>query len=108
MNVRQILVLAVLVPFLVFTEWVLYTEGFLGFWAQALGSPVALQLTADLVIALSLVLLWMGADARERGLPFLPYLALTLVLGSIGPLSYLIHREARARRRAHTAVSAPA
>ena len=106
MNVRQLLVLAVLIPFALFTDWVLYTEGFTGFWTQALGSPVALQLTLDLVIALGLVLLWMQADARESGVPFLPYLLLTLVVGSIGPLSYLIHREARARRRVPAAVRA--
>jgi hypothetical protein len=106
MNFRQALCLAVLVPFLAFTEWVLYTQGFTGFWAQALGSPVALQLTLDLVIALGLVLLWMQADARETGTPFLPYLLVTLVIGSIGPLSYLIHRESRARRRVPVPVRA--
>jgi hypothetical protein len=103
MTARLALCLAVLVPFLAYTEWVLATEGFLGFWAQALGSPVALQLTLDLVIALGLVLLWMRADAEETRTPFLPYLAVTLVIGSVGPLAYLIHREARRRRRAPAA-----
>jgi hypothetical protein len=106
MNARQTLALAVLVPFLAFTEWVLYTEGYVGFWAQALGSPVALQLTLDLMIALGLVLLWMQADARETRIPFLPYLLVTLVIGSVGPLSYLIHREAKARRRVRAAAPA--
>jgi hypothetical protein len=100
MTARQVLCLAVLLPFLAYTAWVLATEGYLGFWAQALGSPVAVQLTLDLVIALSLVLLWMWEDARATRMPFAPYLVVTLLIGSIGPLAYLIHREARMRRRA--------
>jgi hypothetical protein len=105
MTARLALCLAVLVPFLAFTEWVLAAEGFIGFWAQALGSPVAVQLTLDLVIALSLVLLWMREDARATRMPFAPYLVVTLVIGSVGPLAYLVHREARMRRRAPAAAA---
>lgn len=108
MTARQVLCLAVLLPFLAYTEWVLATEGYLGFWAQALGSPVAVQLTLDLVIALSLVLLWTWNDARATRMPFVPYLVLTLLIGSIGPLAYLVHREARLRRRVSSAASAVA
>ena len=50
----------------------------------------------DLTISLALIVLWMWSDAAERGLPFWPYAVVTLALGSLGPLAYLIHRELRA------------
>jgi hypothetical protein len=72
-------------------------HGYVGFF-EALGSTTAgLVVFVDLVIALTLALLWMLGDARERALPFWPYAALTLAFGSVGPLGYLIHRELRAR-----------
>jgi hypothetical protein len=47
---------------------------------------------ADLLIALSLIVSWMVRDARARGVSALPYVLLTLALGSAGPLVYLIRR----------------
>jgi hypothetical protein len=42
-------------------------------------------------------MLWMRSDSSERALPFWPYVLLTLALGSVGPMAYLIHRELRSR-----------
>ena len=50
----------------------------------------------DLVIALSIFLIWMVGDARERGIGYGKYLLLTATFGSAGPLAYLLHRELRA------------
>ncbi len=47
-------------------------------------------LFVDLTISLSLIAVWMYLDSRERGKPFLPYVLVTLFLGSAGPLLYLI------------------
>ncbi len=44
----------------------------------------------DLALALGLVLVWMWHDARARGRRFVPWLLLTLVAGSFGPLLYLL------------------
>jgi hypothetical protein len=46
----------------------------------------------DLTIALSLVTVWMVRDARQRGQSVAPFVVLTLLLGSVGPLLYLIRR----------------
>jgi len=100
MNFRAFLLLDVLVAFLVFTLWVIESIGYVGFFAQTLASPVGIQLLIDLVLSLSLALLWMRSDSKASGIPFAPYLVLTLVLGSVGPLSYLLHREVRSRRAA--------
>ena len=100
MNFRAFLLLDVLVAFLVFTIWVVESVGYVGFFAQALSSPVGIQLVADIFIACALALLWMRGDAKASGIPFAPYLVLTLVLGSVGMLGYLLHRELRSRRAA--------
>ena len=50
----------------------------------------------DLVITLSLVLVWMYLDSRERGEAFVPYALVTLFLGAAGPLLYLIRRRDKA------------
>ena len=50
---------------------------------------------ADLLIALGMVLTWMWADARRRGVSPLPYLAVTLLTGSVGTLLYLVRHGGR-------------
>ena len=98
MNQKSLALVGVLVLFSGLTVWAIGAHGgYVGFFEAAASTPAGIQLLVDVVIALTLALLWMHGDARERGLPFAPYLALTLVLGSIGLLSYLIHRELRAR-----------
>lgn len=90
------LVLAfVLLSFAAFTARVVADYGYLGFFGALLGNSVGIQAFLDLTIALALVLSWMRIDARSRSLPFVPYLLVTLGLGSIGPLAYLLHRAVR-------------
>jgi hypothetical protein len=87
----------VLAGFTAASIYAVEVHGYLGFF-EALGSTTAgVVAFIDLVIALTLAMLWMRSDTHERGLPFWPYALLTFVLGSVGPLSYLIHREVRAR-----------
>jgi hypothetical protein len=86
-----------LASFSALTLRALEVHGYFGFFAALLATPAGILAFADLVIALSLAALWMWNDARERELPVWPYLALTLVFGSAGPLAYLLHRELRAR-----------
>jgi hypothetical protein len=95
---RKILALeTVLVLFSGLTLWGVLAHGYVGFFEVLAGSAAGIVVFTDLVIALSLVLFWMWDDARERSLPFWPYALVTFALGSVGALSYLIHRELRAR-----------
>jgi uncharacterized membrane protein YfcA len=49
-----------------------------------------MQIFADLVIALSLVMVWMWRDAKNTGRNVWPWIIATLVAGSFGPLLYFI------------------
>ncbi len=99
MNARLVVLVAVLAGFSALTAHAFVTVGYFGVFDYELATVAGRQVLIDLVIACSLILLWMIGDARERGLPWLPYAALTLALGSIGPLAYLIHRELAPARR---------
>ena len=106
MTARQSLCLAVLIPFLALTGYVLASVGLVGFYDEISRSASTVLAGVDLTLSLGLVLLWMQGDARATQTPFAPYLAITLALGVAGPLMYLIHREARARRPVAGAVRA--
>ncbi len=95
MTTRQIVLSLVLLAFGAQTGFVFYQRGFE--WIPELfATSLSITVFADLVIALSLICLWMVADARQRGTSAWGYLALTLLAGSVGPLVYLIRREGRA------------
>ena len=92
MSLKQIGIGLVLADFTAFTAYVVYQYGYVGLFDLALANAATIQVALDLVIALSLVTLWMWNDARGRGVSAVPYLILTLMLGSIGPLLYLFRR----------------
>lgn len=95
MNEKQIGLSVVLVAFTGLTAVAVYEYGYIGFFEALLSNRVGWTALADLAIALMLVLAWMQRDARETGMSVLPYVVLTLALGSVGPLLYLIRREGR-------------
>lgn len=105
MSWKQILLGLVLIDFVALTAWVLVHHGYLGFFELALANSATRLMALDLVIALSLVAVWMWNDARERGVSALPYLIVTAIFGAAGPLLYLIGRE---RRGSSEAGHAPA
>jgi len=87
---RRLVAAVVLLPFAVFSSWVVWRHGYLGFLSLARAEPWALQMLLDLVIACTIAIGWMRADARRNGVNALPYVIATLALGSIGPLAYLV------------------
>ena len=93
MNLKQIGLLFVLADFTAFTAYVVYHYGYIGLFEAAMANAATLQVLFDLVLALTFFLVWMRNDARERGINMLPYAVMTLTLGSIGALVYLIRRE---------------
>ena len=107
MNAKQLGLSVVLLDFAGLTAYATYQYGVVGIVEAVTANAVTVTALADLVIALSLVLVWMWQDARERGTSLAPYVVLTLFFGSVGPLLYLIRRESGlSRRSAPLAVAA--
>jgi hypothetical protein len=106
MNWKLIALSAVLVDFSAFSAYAVWRHGYLGLFALAFTSAGTVQVFLDLIIALSLVMIWMVRDGRQHRIGVAPYLATTLLLGSIGPLLYLIRRE-RLLGRAPVPFAAP-
>lgn len=89
MNTR-ILAIAILIPFTLLTLYAVSQVGYIGIFEYHLHSPAGWQVIADLVIALVLVLIWLVPEARKAGRNPWPWVVATLLLGSIGPLLYLV------------------
>lgn len=110
MGKKELVLWCVMADFVALTGYAMFTEGYFAFMdaglAFATSSVWGAQIVADFLVALSVALGWCIADARKRDLAYWPFVALTLTLGSIGPLAYLIHRE-RAAASTPTAAGVP-
>ena len=95
MSGRLIALLVVIAGFGALSTLALMDVGYLGIIAPHFRSWGGAQVLTDLVIVCVLTCIWMSKDAREHGIAVWPFIALTLVLGSFGPLSYLVVRELR-------------
>lgn len=92
MRFERLVLGVVLAGFLAQTARVLTGVGFLGFF-ESVGLNEATQLMfLDLVITLGLITVWMHRDARAAGRRFWPFAIVTMLLGSAGPLAYLLYR----------------
>ena len=80
----------VLFAFADLNAYVVWQYGYGGFLQLVTANAATVAVFVDLTIALLMVCAWMWRDARRRGIRFAPYMALTLVLGSMGPLLYLV------------------
>jgi Terpene cyclase DEP1 len=93
------LIVGTLVLFGALTTVALWQHGYWGILRPHFQSTGAGQVFADLVIALSLVMMWLVRDARASGRSAWPWIAVTLVAGSFGPLLYLLTRTSPLERR---------
>jgi hypothetical protein len=91
--VPRSLLIAILVPFSILSGLALWFHGYWGIIEPHFKSFGAAQVFVDLVIALVLVLVWLWRDARASGRNPWPWLVLTLLAGSFGPLLYLLGRK---------------
>lgn len=90
MSPLKIFCLVVLIPFTVLTVYAVSQVGYFGIFDYHRHSPAGWQVITDLVLSLSLVLIWMVADARKKARTVWPYVLLTLAAGCFGPLFYLL------------------
>ena len=82
----RIVVGLVLLAFADLNFYVVSQYGYSGFLELATANAATTAVLVDLTIALSFISIWMWRDARRRGITVIPYLAVTALLGSIGPL----------------------
>jgi hypothetical protein len=87
---KRIIIALVLLPFSVLTTLALWQHGYFGILEPHAKSFGGAQVFADLVIALSLSIVWMWRDAKQNQRAFWPWCVVTLLLGSFGPLGYLM------------------
>jgi hypothetical protein len=92
MNRKQLALSVVLIAFVADEAYAVYLYGYVGFFRMMFANFASFTALVDLTIALVLILVWMGEDAEQRKVSTLPYLLITLALGSVGPLLYLIGR----------------
>ncbi len=95
MSHRILILLPVIVLFGALTTVALLDVGYLGILLPHFRSWGAAQVLADLTILAVLACLWMIQDAPSSRLPSWPFVLVTLVAGSFGPLLYLLARELR-------------
>jgi 4-amino-4-deoxy-L-arabinose transferase-like glycosyltransferase len=93
----RILLVVTLVLFGALTSVAVWHHGYRGIFETMFQSWAGVQVLVDLVIALVLVLVWMWRDAQVLKRSVWPYVLITLVAGSFGPLLYLLTRKTPAR-----------
>lgn len=96
MSARLLALVTVLIAFGALTAIALADVGYLGIFLPHFQAWGPAQVLADLVILGLLACIWMAGDARARGESAWPFVLLTLVAGSFGPLFYLVRRELKA------------
>lgn len=107
MTLRKCLLWFLLIDFALFSIWVMCDVGYLGIWQAGFASPGAMQILADLGVACLLIMSWIFADARARGVNPWPWMVATIIAGSLAPLLYLLIREySSVRQPRDTLVSA--
>lgn len=82
-----------LLLFAALTGVALFHHGYIGIFTPMFETSATLQVLVDLIIALSLFLVWMWNDAKQSGRSPYLWILLTLSTGSIGALLYLITRK---------------
>ena len=98
MTIRLIGLVAVILCFGLLSTFALMDAGYVGIITMHFRSWGGAQVFADLVILAILACRWMRRDAPAHGLPAWPFIAITLVAGSFGPLIYLAVREMQSEK----------
>ena len=93
----RILLSLTLLAFGALSAAALWQHGYWGILQPHFETFGGAQVLVDLVIALTLFMVWMWQDAKASGRNPWPWIVLTLASGSFGPLLYLLTRPARAR-----------
>ncbi len=87
---NRVLLSITLILFLALTAITLWHHGYIGLFQFQLSSYAGMQVLTDLVIALTLFLIWMWHDAKRYDRSPWPWAIATMTTGSIAPMVYLL------------------
>jgi Terpene cyclase DEP1 len=87
---QKLILICVLVLFSVVSGLALYHHGYWGIIEPHFKTWGAGQVLFDLVIAVTILLVWMVRELRAAGKTAWPWVLFTLGTGSFGPLFYLL------------------
>ncbi len=90
---QRTLLLITIILFGALTVPALWNHGYFGIFALHFQTFGGAQVLTDLVIALTLGMIWMWNDAKVTGRNPWPWIIATLAVGSFGPLIYLLTRK---------------
>ena len=90
---QRALIVVTLILFGALSTVAIIEHGFVGIFMSPMQSLASTQIFFDLVISLTLVMIWMWHDAKANGRNIWPWLIATLAVGSFGPLVYLLTRK---------------
>ena len=90
---QRALIVITLILFGALSTVAINQHGFVGIFMSPMQSLASTQIFFDLVISLTLVMIWMWHDAKANGRNIWPWLIATLAVGSFGPLVYLLTRK---------------
>jgi hypothetical protein len=93
---QRSLLTIVLILFGALSAVALWQHGYWGIFEPHFKTWGAGQVLADLVIAVTLAMVWMWHDAKATGRNVWPWLVLSLLAGSFGPLLYLLTSKPKA------------
>ncbi len=91
---KRWMALIILIPFTLLSGYAIAQVGYLGILDYNRYSPAGWQVFTDLVIALVLVLSWLVPEARKNNRNPWPWVLITVLMGSFGPLLYLVTEKA--------------
>ncbi|WP_067100675.1 DUF2834 domain-containing protein [Marinomonas atlantica] len=90
MTLQRKLAILLLVLLTLVTVYAVADVGFIGIFRFQLSSPAGWQVLFDLIVALVLLFMWLIPDAKAKGRNPWIWVAVTCVVGSFGPLLYVV------------------
>jgi RsiW-degrading membrane proteinase PrsW (M82 family) len=89
----RILIIFTLILFGILTGIAIWHDGIIGIFTSIFQSFGSVQIYVDLVISLTLIMVWMWRDANATGRNPWPWIVATLLVGVFSPLLYLLTRK---------------
>ncbi len=93
---QRIVLTITLILFSALSVKALWQVGYLGLFSQQFANSGTQQVLTDLIIAVCICMYRMWHDANATGRNVWPWLALSMVAGSFGPLLYMLTAKRKA------------